>query len=153
MTKWVCLQEDAATPLPKAWPLAKTLCWHGPVSLWMAIRVGRCKGCFNQGHLMGLFSFLVYFHGQILQLLHSQPIPGGLACHRACWGGSESWLPPSVGACSLQPCVSRGSAPAPAFLIISPCCWAWPRWMLQHLQLWGEQVISAHWWCYQPRQV
>lgn len=47
---------------------------------------------------------------------------------------SESWLPPSVGPCSLQPCVSRGAAPAPAFLIISPCCWAWPHWVLQHLQ-------------------
>lgn len=55
MIKWVWLQEDAATPLPKSWPLAKTLYWHGPVSHCVAISVGKCEGYFNQEHWMGLF--------------------------------------------------------------------------------------------------
>lgn len=117
---------------PQSLSLGKT-----PWLAWSSILVSgnpcwQMQGMFQPRAFDGTVSFVVCFHWhRYWSSCTPCPSPGAwlVTGHAEVLTASTS-----VAMCSFQPCVSRGSAPAPAFLIISPCCWAWPYWVLQHLQ-------------------
>lgn len=85
---------------------------------------------------------------KVLGLPNHSNIPRDLASCNAHWGFSLiadfHWIQECA---ALQPCVSAGSAPLAAFLVMSPCCWAGSDFFecSSISSSWREQVINnAH---------